>query len=319
MGNVFTPYPSFSAYRHLLTEPADAEIVSINDWYFDHISKCCLLTGGFISFIRKQVNETLYVKLYFFEDRVKENKREIEQFVSSFYLHEKYNLKYKTCNIIRIPLKTSIEESTIHQLKNAREAETLIQWQLQEDSWIGIDHSGTEGGLTLAANPDRESYELAKQALLDGVLNLCFDKRLQQKAKNGEFTVITRAKDGYKISVKKDQFILGWESGGKEHIKHSVNFTWNGIKFELTGLAYYGQRSNTIEAQLSYFNQTNRFGFGRSTLGAGAIGHIPNIIVGNTKLKFTFGNNWISVSEIAVGPRSEVELIKLNSAFEFIL
>ena len=319
MGNVVGHYPNFGTHGHLLLEQPNAEITAINEWYFKNITKCCLLTGGFIPFIRKQENETLYVKLYYFEERVKENKRDIEQFISSFYLHEKYNLKYTSCNIIRIPLKTSIEETTIHQLKNAREAETLIQWQLKEDSWIGVDYFGTEGGLTLEANPNREEYELAKQALLNGLLNVCFDKHIQHKAKNGEFTVINRAKDGYKISVKKDQFILGWESGGKEHIKHTVNFTWNGIGFELTGLAYYGQRSNTIEAQLCYFNQTNRFGFGRSTVGAGAIGYVPNIIVGNTKLKFAFGNNWISVSEIAVGPRSEVELTKLNSAFEFML
>lgn len=315
MGNVMASYPTFGAYKHLLSAPTDAEWTAINEWYFEHISKCCLLTGGFLPVIRKQEGDTLFVKLYYVEDRVKENKREIEQFVSSFYLHEPYNLNYSRCNIIRIPLKLPVNETTVHQLRNAQEAEALIQWQLNETSWVGVDHSGTQGGLTLDPITDKQEYEQRKRALLDGVLNVCFEKRI---SRNPEYTVINRAKEGYKISVKKDQFILGWDSVGKEHVSHSIEFIWNGISFGLTGLAYYGSRSNRIEAQLNYFNQSTRFGYGRSIVGAGAIGHIPNVIVGNTKLKFTFGNNWISVSEVAVGPRTESDLLKSKGSFEFI-
>lgn len=319
MGNVTSHYPDFRTYGHLLKEQPNAEIAAINEWYFEHLTKCCLLSGGFMPFIRKQEGDTLFVKLYYLEERVKENKRAVEQFVASFYFHEKYNVKYTRCNIIRIPLQIIVEESTIQQLSSVREAEALLQWQLQEDSWIGVDYTGSEGGLNIPVDPDPKQYELSKQALLNGALTVCFEKRMHQKARHGEYTVINRLKEGYKISVKKDEFILGWETQGKENIKHSVDFIWNGINFTLTGLGYYGQKSTTIQADLRYFNQTTRFGFGRSTLGAGAVGHVPEIIVGNKKLKFSFGNNWISVSEIAVGPCSEIQWNKASSSFEFVL
>lgn len=316
--SIVAHYPTFGAYRHLLTERTDTELSAINDWYFENISKCCLLKGGFISFIRKHVDDTLYIKLYYVEDRVKENKREVEQFVSSFYLYEKYNLKYTTCNIIRIPLRSSIDETTIQELSNAKEAEALLQWQLTDDSWVGVDYLGTEGGLTLHAIPEKEQYDHTKNALLDGILNVCLENKIQRHSKNAGFTVIRKEKEGFNISVSKDQFILGWDPLIHGKLEHTVQFRWNGILFHLIGLANYGKQSNSIEAKLAYFSQSSQFGFGRSTIGTGAIGQAPNVIVGNKKLKFEFGHNWIAVSEIAVGPKLETSISKVNSSFELI-
>lgn len=324
MRNYRSSIPTFGKYEFLLNEKVRPEVAKMNDWHFGNFSKKCLLKYGFLSIIRFLYDDTLYLKLYYFDNKVRENKREMEQFVSSYYLHEMYQLKYTKCNIIRIPLKINIEDEVIELQDDTSSIESLLQLQLTEDSWIGVDYTGTQGGLTIGANPDSSVHRRRKELLLEGYMNPNYEEKVNKWVNNFKSNIsstwvrIIRESDGLSINISPEKFVLSWNSVPMEvQASHSIQFKWKGVYIKLTVLEFYGQRSNIITAIVEYLNKSFNFGFGRSSVGAGSMGVSPKFVVGNQKLQFQFGKNCISVSEITIDPR--LELMKENTDSNFQL
>lgn len=134
------------------------------------------------------------------------------------------------------------------------------------------------------------------------------------------WTKIKRESDGLNVNISTDKIVLSWSSVPFEvQVSHSIQFKWKGIHIKLTVLEYYGQRSNTIRAIVEYLEKKYYFGVGRSSVGAGCMGEHPNIVVGNNKLKFQFGKNCMSISELVNDQRLELMEVKKESNFELII
>ena len=326
MRNYHSSIPTFGKFASLLNEKVSPEVSNMNDWHFKNFFKKCLSQSGFISIIRFNYDDTLYVKLYFFDKKVRDNRREIEEFVTSYYLHEKYELKYKKCNIIRIPLKIQIDDEAIQKQNDIPSLESLLQLQLNDESWIGVDYTGTSGGLTIGANSDYPTHQRRKSLLEEGYMNPDYEEKLniwlERKDTNNTpvWNKITRESDGLNINISPDKIVLSWDSPPIDtQVSYSIKFKWKGVHIKLTVLEYFGQRSNTIRAIVEYLEKTYNFGVGRSSVGAGCMGEPPNIVVGNNKLKFQFGKNCMSISELINDHRLELMEDRKLSNFETLI
>ena len=326
MRNYHSSIPTFGKFASLLNEKTNPEILDINSWHFENFTKECLIKSGFISIIRYLYNDTLYLKLYYFEKKIRDNKRQMEEFVAAYYLHEKKNLKYSRCNIIRIPLKEQIEDFTLQSINNISSIEFLLQSQLKEDSWIGIDFTGTTGGLTIIPHQKKVAHERHKKLLMEGYMEQNYEERVMKMIKESSiekpivWNTLIRESDDLKISLSENIISLSWRSAPIDtKISNSIKFLWKGIPIELTAIEFYGQRSNTIRAIVRYNNKSYEFGYGRCSLGAGGFGEAPNIISENNKLKFEFGKNWISVTNTIIDPRLELMGKKTSSSFQLLL
>ena len=309
-----------------LNEKVRPEVATLNDWHFNNLFKRCLIHSGFVSIIRYNYDEILYLKLYYFTNKAKDNKREIEKFVSSYYMHEKDQLKYTKCNIIRIPLKIQIEDDLIQIQKDISSLESLLQLQLTEESWVGVDFTGTSGGLTIGVNHNY-SIHLHRKNLLDkGCMNTNYEIEMNKSLDIKDISIptkwtrITRKYDGLNINISPDKIVLSWNSVPIDvQVSHTIQLKWNGIQIKLTVLEYYGQRSNTMRAVVEYFHKVYQFGVGRSSVGAGFMGEKPNIVFGNNKLGFQFGKNCISISDIIIDQSLELKEKKTVSNFQIEL
>jgi hypothetical protein len=260
MRNYHNSIPAFGKFKNLLNEKVKQEFAIINDWHFDNFFKYCLIQCGFIGVIRYLYDNTLYLKLYYFENTIRDNKREMETFVSSYFLHEKHALSYSACNIIRVPLKFKLDAEAVQAQKNTQALESLLQLQLNEDSWISVDPTGTCGGLTIGANPDKRIHEERKKLLVGGFFNSTPEQEPLVSSKTNSpcyWNKITRESDGVKINLSANKIVLGWNSVPLEtRAIHSIKIKWCGVQFSVTVNEYYGQRSNTIQANVEYLNQS---------------------------------------------------------------
>jgi hypothetical protein len=80
--NYHNAIPTFGEFATLLNEKVRPEVANMNDWHLEYFFKKCLIQSGFISIIRFNYDDTLYLKLYYFNNKVKDNVREMEEFVS---------------------------------------------------------------------------------------------------------------------------------------------------------------------------------------------------------------------------------------------
>jgi hypothetical protein len=326
MKNYHNSIPRFGTFASLLNEKVRPEIATLNDLHFNNFFKRCLIHSGFVSIIRYNYDEILYLKLYYFTNKAKDNKREIEQFVSSYYLHEKDQLKYTKCNIIRIPLKIEIDEELIQAQNDISSLESLLHHQLTEKSWVGVDFTGTSGGLTIGVNHDH-SIHLQRKNLFDKVyidtsyeIEMNNSLEINDSSKREIWTRITTKDDGLNISISPSMIVLSWSSVPIDvQVSHTIKLKWNGIQIRLTVMEYYGQRSNTLRALVECSNEIYNFGVGRSSVGAGSMGKIPNIVFGNNKLKFQFGKNSISILDMIIDQSAELIEKKNESNFQIEL
>jgi len=326
MRNYHNSIPRFGKFASLLNEKVRPEVATLNDWHFINFFKSCLIHSGFVSIVRYNYDGILYLKLYYFTNKAKDNKREIEKFVSSYYLHEKDQLKYEKCNIIRIPLKIQIDEELIQNQRDISSLESLLHLQLTEESWVGVDFTGTSGGLTIGVNHDNSIHLHRKKFFDKGYMHTSFEIEMNKSldinaiSKPTIWTKITRKYDGLNINICPDKIVLSWNSVPIDfQVSHTIQLKWNGIQIRLTVMEYYGQRSNTIRAVVECFNEIYNFGVGRSSVGAGSMGKIPNIVFGNNKLKFQFGKNCISILDIIIDQSTELIEKKNESNFQIEL
>jgi hypothetical protein len=318
--------PTFGKFSSLLNEQVSTDVNAMNEWHFQNFFKRCLIDNGFISILRHINDGTLYIKLYYYEKKIKNNKREIEQFVASYYRHEKYELNYKDCNIIRIPLKTQLDKNAIQQQNDIQSLERFLQQQLNDNSWVGIDFSGTKGGLTMCSSSDYSIHQRHKKLLDEGYLDEDYESRvsawLEEKKiqKRPVRTRIKRQSDGLRISVSPDEIVISWDNALKGMgVSYTIEFYWKGIHVKLTASEYNGTKSRTIQAMVECLDQTYTFGIGQCSLGAGYTGSRPRISSGNNKLVFDIGLNCVSFSDIVINQTLELMEEKRESNFQLIL
>ena len=70
MRNYHSSIPTFGKFATLLNEKVRPEVATMNEWHFKNFFKKCLIQSGFISIIRYYYADTLYLKLYFFDNKV---------------------------------------------------------------------------------------------------------------------------------------------------------------------------------------------------------------------------------------------------------
>lgn len=174
--------PTFGYYRSLVNEKAPDEFSEMNDWFFIEFSKVSLIKFGFVSVIRYLHDDVLYLKLYYLSDTIRDSKREIDDFVCAFYAHEKFNLKYSKCNILKIPLEGTFSAKSIENQISIKALEFLLQSRLNDKSWIGVYPSGTMGSFT-HYNPNQplSTYNKWKSLLFEGYLEPGYEERLKQE------------------------------------------------------------------------------------------------------------------------------------------
>lgn len=165
-------------FSDLINERPSDEVAELNELHFHGYFKDCLINHGFLSVVRIVNETTLFLKVYYFEKIVRENRREMEQFVSSFYLHETPQLQYHQCNLIMIPLKFEIDVEAIANQSTLASLESFLQFHLKPDSWVGIDTTGTTGGLTMGVNPDAITHQRRKDLLKEGFIKPDYEEKV---------------------------------------------------------------------------------------------------------------------------------------------
>lgn len=302
--------PSFKMYQHLLNE--DSEFPHLNQFHFSNFSKDCLIKCGFISMIRSLQNDTLYLKLYYYPEKIRNHKREIENFVSSFYLHEPNPLNYKSCNLILIPIHSHFDIQELNQHIDIISSEKFLQSLLNENSWLGMNMDGTEGSLTVYSFDDKESHELHKQMLMDGFLEDDYEERLMKES--------LKATTGIRIRFEKFKMALVWDEISKgDNKKVTLHFKWKDHVFKLTCKAYYGERHRSNRIELEHLNKTYEFGVGIGTIGMGYSGKRPEINIGDYELKFDIGFDWVRICEISNFGDESKSSNDTNSVFQIVL
>ena len=105
--------PTFGYYRALITQCVSERVKQINDFTLEHFAKKSIIKYGFFFVLRIIESEKIYIKLYYYPDRIGGSKREIEDFSSEFYQSEIKDLCYLSCNILTIPLKTKVTAAAV--------------------------------------------------------------------------------------------------------------------------------------------------------------------------------------------------------------
>jgi hypothetical protein len=174
--------PTFGYYRNLVNETAPDQFSEMNEWFFTEFSKISLIKFGFVSFIRYLHEDVLYLKLYYLSDTIRDSKREIDDFVCTFYAHEKFELKYSKCNILHIHLKGTFSAKCIENQTTIKALESLLQSRLNDESWVGVFSSGTMGAYT-NFNPNKpfSIYNRWKSLLFEGYLEPEYEEGLKQE------------------------------------------------------------------------------------------------------------------------------------------
>jgi hypothetical protein len=318
---------TFKVNKSLINETPQPEFSKINDWFFEEFHKTSITKFGFMSVIRNFDDETIYLKLYYVSEIIRDSLREIEDFVCAFYAHEKFEFKYTRCNILKIPLKQKIEEKSIDKLTNIHDLELLLQTQIEDDSWVGVDHLGTQGAY-INDNPNKPKliYYKWKQLLFEGFLEPEYEYILQNEPKfpritnsAPKITELQLDNGNFELKIGADCFSISWKQEQNKHSRFSFKFRWRGVLVNFTAVGKSFGKSFTTVAEVNYFEQDYRFGVGMGSMGGGGIGPRPDIRVGNHKLNFDFGINYIQISDKEIIHDLNVKEHKGTICFQFII
>jgi hypothetical protein len=147
-----TPYlsPTFGNYKALITKGTSKRVKQINDFILDYFAKKSIVKHGFFPVLRIIKSRKIYIKLYFYRDRIRNSKREIEDFLTQFYKSEIIDLSYLCCNIMEIHLNTNVTAEAVNSCKSMDELELIFLNTLTNDSYVSISSDNpNEGGLTV--------------------------------------------------------------------------------------------------------------------------------------------------------------------------
>jgi len=169
--------PTFGYYRALITQCVSERVKQINDFTLEHFAKKSIIKYGFFFVLRIIESEKIYIKLYYYPDRIGGSKREIEDFSSEFYRSEIKDLCYLSCNILTIPLKTKVTAAAVKLCKSMSEMELIFLNTLTNDSWVSVSSlNPSEGGLTVYQTFS-SSYHKWKELLEEGYLEPEYEEK----------------------------------------------------------------------------------------------------------------------------------------------
>ncbi len=309
--------PRFGLYHAVVNQQIPAIYSKLNEWHFEHFFKICFLKFGFFSMIRDVNENSIFLKVYYLSNKISINEHHIDEFLSAFYLYEHPGLYYNQCNILKIPINHKIDVFAIENTSNIKELESLLQLHLKEDSWVGIDFSGTKGSYTnLKPVRNKNIYNGWKKVLFDNQI----EKWKEDKSKSTlPQTPLQPEHNNLEINSDLNSFKLSWKPQLGVESNYTIKFKWKGVLFKLNAIGNYELRYTTVVACVEYFNHKYRFGFGRAHIGAGAIGKCPEIKIGNHELKFHFGKNHIQVLEEVIQRRFVFRPKKKQNCFCIII
>jgi len=169
--------PTFGNHKALITESVSERVKQINDFTLQHFARKSIIKYGFFTVLRIIERDQIYIKLYYYPDRIGGSKREIEDFSSEFYRSEINGLSYLSCNILRIPLRTKVTAAAVHACKSMSEMELIFLNTLTNESWVGVSSSSSrEGGLTVYQTFSSH-YHKWKKLLEEGYLEPEYEEK----------------------------------------------------------------------------------------------------------------------------------------------
>lgn len=171
---------TFGTHHALITQPVSAAISHINDRCLASFGRKSITRYGFLSVLQRIEADTIYTKLYYYPEKIRDSKREIEDFAATFFYGEMEDLDYRYCNIIRIPIDTALQEDAINACQHMQELEQLIWNTLTEDSYVSVNPDGKEGGLTVTRFT-KTDYQLWKKLLEEGYLEPAYEEQCKKE------------------------------------------------------------------------------------------------------------------------------------------
>ncbi|MEO7044832.1 MAG: hypothetical protein ABI091_05960 [Ferruginibacter sp.] len=92
-----------------------------------------------------------------------------------------------------------------------------------------------------------------------------------------------------------NELILTWDKKGEYH--SGITFEWRSLLIHMNVDVNYTLKSRTATVTINIDGETSRFGFGRATIGAGAIGKQPKIETLKNYLSISQRENKVTIKD----------------------
>jgi len=191
---------SYGTHKNLLTKSSSKKVKQINDFTLDYFAKKSIIKYGFFTSLRKIEKEKIYIKLYYYPDKIRNSSREIRDFSSEFYRSEINGMSYRDCNIILIPLKIKVNSVEINSCQSMSEMELVFLNTLTNDSWVGVSSKTPHEGTCTISRSYSSLYPTWKKFLEEGYLEPEYEEKCKAELL---LTKVDKSKVN-KNSIKKD-------------------------------------------------------------------------------------------------------------------
>jgi hypothetical protein len=168
---------AYVRHKKLLTRRVSEKVKLINDFTMNYFAKKSITKYGFFTSLRKIEKETIYIKLYYYPETIRNSNSEIQDFASEFYRSEINDMSYKHCNIIRIPLKIRVNSVEINSCQSMSEMELIFLNTLTNDSWIGTVPRNRGKGTCTISGVYTSLYPRWKKLLEEGYLEPEYEEK----------------------------------------------------------------------------------------------------------------------------------------------
>ena len=95
---------SFRNYKHFIIHPTSKEVDEINEFTFQHYAKKWAYLHSFFPVVRIIEKDKLSIKIYYHKNHI-HGRREMEDFCATYYREVFPELRYKWCNVLKIPIE----------------------------------------------------------------------------------------------------------------------------------------------------------------------------------------------------------------------
>ncbi len=133
--------PCIKTRSQFILQPEPQEIVELNQQLFHSHTKHWFKKYKFYSVIRYCENNILYIKLYY-SDRLIEDNRQIEDYVNAFYSNFIKNLEFSRINFLGIPYPRKFQVDKTKECNYYKEFELILLSSLNSSSWVSCNSDG---------------------------------------------------------------------------------------------------------------------------------------------------------------------------------
>jgi len=139
---------TFKNYKHFIIHPTSKEVDEINEFTFQHYAKKWAYLHSFFPVVRIIEEEKLSIKIYYHKNHI-HGRREMEDFCATYYREVFPELRYKWCNVLKIPIESEkdIFKKAIINSNSMKELEGIYINSLTDDSYVSCNEK--EGGLNI--------------------------------------------------------------------------------------------------------------------------------------------------------------------------